>query len=114
MLKEHYVLGVGAGAFDYEMFDLGGFPKPQPAHNTLLGIMCELGVIGAGLFTGMIVATALWIKRLPPENRRLCGFLFFTWLAGGAMLSWEYQKVTWLVFGLLGAIGARAKGAKKY
>jgi O-antigen ligase len=101
LLGDHPVRGVGAGAFAYELFGRGGFAKPRVAHNAILGVLFELGVVGCMLFIGIIAVSFVYVRRLAVNEKRVAQFLLLTWLIGTASLSWEYQKATWLIFGLV-------------
>ena len=109
MLKDHPFVGVGMSAFSYELFGRGGFIKPRTAHNTILAVLFELGIIGCVLFVGIILSILVLSKHLPPPERTLSRFLVFTWLVGGFTHADAYQKATWFLFGLLGAMVVRAR-----
>ena len=95
------VLGVGAGAYGTVLENSGN--KSLPAHNLLLGILVEQGIVGAVLFVGLLVACARNIVRMPPLDRKLWAVVMLTWTVGLMSISIERWKVTWLLFGMLAA-----------
>ena len=108
IIPDHFVLGVGAGAFGPAMLQRGGFSAPMVAHNTLLGTLVDLGTVGFILFTAILVSIGLRGRRLPPAEKRLTWSVLLTWLVGSSGISWEGNKTTWFVFGLLAAAAVRA------
>ncbi|MDP3998355.1 MAG: O-antigen ligase family protein [bacterium] len=95
MIKTHPFLGVGLGNF---LPQLPGFHKDkgtvrflQPAHNVYLMVGAETGLIGLGLFLGLLFLTIqhLWNRyRLTtrPQNRRVKQFYFSILLSFSAIL----------------------------
>ena len=108
LLEGHWLVGVGVGAFRAEAFALGGLPIPMVAHSVPLGILFELGAVGFTLFAGLFVSLMARSGALPRAERWFSRGLLLTWLVGGATLSVEFYKFTWLVFGLLSAMTVRA------
>lgn len=108
LLRDHPLVGLGAGAFAQEVYAQGAFMKPQVAHNVFLGILFDLGVVGCALFASLVVSLFRGLKLLGTPERRLCTFLLATWVIAGASLSHEYRKTTWLVLGFVAAMTPRA------
>jgi O-antigen ligase len=109
--REHPFLGVGMGAFRTSVApELG---QPWAAHNTYLGILVELGLVGMAIFFAVLVAAARGIWALPPPARRLWVVLGVTWGVGVLTLSWEHRKPTWLLLGLLAAQLAASRSARE-
>ena len=101
MFPDRPVLGIGAGAYGTVLENSGN--KSLPAHNLLLGILVEQGIVGAILFVGLLVACARNIVRMPPLDRKLWAVVMLSWTVGLMTLSIERWKVTWLLFGMLAA-----------
>jgi O-antigen ligase len=99
VFREHPFLGVGAGAFSQSV--LPSLLSRQVAHNTLLSLLVELGVIGLGLFCALLGVLVLSANELPWLPKTLWLVSLGVWLVGVSSLSWEMRKPTWLFFGLL-------------
>jgi O-antigen ligase len=100
---QHPVVGVGYGGFA---------PATEPylhnrfmsnAHNLVLGLLVEGGVVGLVLFASMIGACVWTAFRSPPPYRALWSVLLLTWLVGGLSGSPETVKFTWVLFGFIAA-----------
>jgi O-antigen ligase len=98
---DHPVLGVGAGAYG-SLFEIQG-KKFLPAHNIVIGLLVEQGILGLSLFAALLGACVVLICRMPPADRNLWGVLVLCLLIGLMSVSGERWKVTWLLFGLLSA-----------
>ena len=73
------------------------------AHNVVLALLVEYGVIGFALFAGILAATIRASYRAPPPYGALCGVLVLTWLVGAMSINPEGLKFTWVLFGLISA-----------
>jgi O-antigen ligase len=98
------ILGAGAGAFPEAVEPV--LNRPRAAHNVPLSLLVEQGVVGLFLFSSLLLACAWTIAGLPPPERNLWAVLLLTWLIGVMSIDWHYDKVTWLLFGLLAAQSA--------
>jgi O-antigen ligase len=98
---EHPLLGVGAGAYGAILEQRGD--RALPAHNLLLGVLVEEGIVGLFLFTALLAACIVVTVRLPALDRRLWTALLLCWLIGVMSISMERWKVTWVMFALLSA-----------
>jgi hypothetical protein len=49
------------------------------------------------------------LRNVKQTYRRVLAVVLLAWLAGAMSLSWEYQRATWLVFGLVSAAGVRGR-----
>lgn len=96
LLLEDTFFGVGAGAFVSAVHPL--FGRQAVAHNTFLSILFELGLVGFSLFVVFIVILINRIAQARHDYRAFLFFLLFCWSIGAMTLTWEYSKVTWLVF----------------
>lgn len=106
VLADHPVAGVG----------LGGFPEAvarhltyaSVAHNTVLSVLVELGVVGGALFLAALASVLLGAWRGAARDRELVVAVMLTWAVGTSSLTWEYRKTTWfllLVAAVIGALG---------
>jgi hypothetical protein len=73
-----------------------------------LALLVEQGVVGLFLFASLLMACAWTIAGLPAPERKLWTVLIVSWLVGVLSIDWHYDKVTWLLFGLLAAQSAAA------
>lgn len=91
MFVDHPWWGVGWGEFAWHNFSLTGVPGIAPltglynhAHNLVLHLLAETGIVGAALVTGGIV---LWAWHARRELRHPCGFWIWATLAVFALHS---------------------------
>jgi O-antigen ligase len=61
--KEHPLLGVGLGAFSYEVNSLSEYRDPIYAHNLYLELLAETGIIGIGLFMAILFVAIQGLRR---------------------------------------------------
>ena len=109
---DHPFGGAGVGGFREEVFVRGGYFRRQVAHNVVLGILFDLGLVGLSLFALLIGSLLRWFRRLPLQERRVGEFILLTWFVASMMLSLEYRKMTWVLIGALAALTVRmAQGA---
>ena len=118
---ENPLLGLGPGQFpaNYTRYarraavdDLHA--TDRRAHNLVLAMLAEVGIIGTALFAGILVATAIPLMRIRRHARDpadaiiatglLLGILAF--LFAGAFLDLAYARYFWLLLGLAGAAGS--------
>jgi O-antigen ligase len=107
ILQDHAVLGLGVGAFEYEVFQRGIYHIPQVAHSVFLGVLFDLGAVGIIWFVALVLSEFRALKFLAAPEKRFCLFLLLTWLVAGCSLSLEYRKITWLLLGLVAAMTTR-------
>lgn len=101
MIRERPFLGVGAGAFEEGVAPLIG--GTAAAHNLLLDILGEQGIIGLSLYVALLGACAIVISRLPSAERELWAAVMISWFVGVMAINFGVTKATWLLFGLLAA-----------
>ena len=105
VFKDHYVLGVGSGAYPAAVRpSLGtpGVPGHQyVAHNTFLSVLVECGPIGFGLFALLLGTLFLFVWSMPFPERALWWVMMLVWAAGVSTLTWEHNKPTWMIFALI-------------
>jgi O-antigen ligase len=102
--ERHPVIGVGPGGFKAAVAP--ALHNRAAAHNTLLSIGVELGVIGLVVFLLVLCASLVALARAPPLERWLGWGLMLTWGVGSSALSWDYNKATWYVVLVCAALGA--------
>jgi O-antigen ligase len=96
---EHPLIGVGSGAFR------DAIPLDKAAHNTLLGIAVELGVVGLILFLIMLSIVLHSAVRQPKWESRLWLMLLLVWVVSASTIDWAHRKPTLLLMGLIVASG---------
>ena len=101
LFQERPFLGAGAGAFPaaFESVRYG----TAGAHNMLLALLVEQGIVGLCLFASLLGACAWIIIGLPSPDRKLWAVLMLAWLISGMSADSHTDKVTWVLFGLLAA-----------
>ena len=122
-VKERPVLGLGFGSFprvsnelivrtpgvNFQHFELR--PKGSQVHNAYLGTLAELGVVGLALFLGLLISTALALRRTARKARRAGAYFvmrvanalllsLFGWSIASIFLSSETSRPLWIVIGL--------------
>lgn len=102
---EHPWLGIGAGAFPSVVGRRIG--TDLVAHNTLVSVLVQEGLIGISLFLGLAMGL-LYGVRAAVRDRYAYVLTFLTWFIGAMSLTWEQKKVTWFVFALLLLVGHSA------
>ncbi|HUQ93353.1 MAG TPA: O-antigen ligase family protein [Bryobacteraceae bacterium] len=98
---EHPLVGVGGGAF-------GGAvgarrSRELAAHNTMLGVAVEHGLVGLTLFMGVVFSLLRVAWRAPKSERKLWMVSLLAWIVAITTLSWENRELTWLMWGLCSA-----------
>jgi O-antigen ligase len=94
------VMGYGVGGFVRSITpELGD--KALVAHNSFLSVLVEEGLVGLWLYLTMVCSVYFSIRRLPRIERRFALILFATLLTAMMPLTWEDQKATWLIMGIL-------------
>jgi len=101
VLEDRPLLGVGAGAYGASVLKL--LDTPFVAHNTYLSVLVELGVFGGLILFALLSGMLYSITYMEPLEKRLWIVVLFTWMVGASVLTWDYQKCTWLLFGMIAA-----------
>lgn len=91
--------GVGAGAFRAAVTKY--YYKKIVAHNTLLSVLFEQGIVGFTVFSTFMFLIIRDIMLLNPNKRNILIIFFLVWLLGVQMLTFEQSKTTWYVFIIL-------------
>jgi O-antigen ligase len=122
-VKERPVLGLGFGSFpkvsnelivrtpgiNFQHFELR--PKGSQVHNAFLGTLAELGVVGLFLFLGLLISTALALRRTARKAGRAGKYFVMRvanalllsligWSIASVFLSSETSRPLWIVVGL--------------
>ena len=74
-----------------------------PPHNTALAVLVEQGIVGFLVFLALLGACVASIWKLARPERKFWVVLMLSWLVGVMSVHWQYHKLTWLLFGLLGS-----------
>src|SRR5262249_44103218 len=101
VFRNHPFLGVGSGAYGASVLRV--LDVPYVAHNTFLSVLVELVVIGSSLVAALLAGLLYGVSRMVSLERRLWIVLLLTWTVGVSVLTWDYQKTTWLLFGMAAA-----------
>ncbi|MCC6344329.1 MAG: O-antigen ligase family protein [Bryobacterales bacterium] len=101
LFLESPLLGVGPGAFARAISSDGG--SMITAHNAFLEVVVEHGAVGLVLFSGIVVALALSLRRQESLDRRLLTTLLVIWFTACQALSWENREITWALWALCAA-----------
>lgn len=97
----HPLIGVGSGA--YRQADTA---VNQVGHNIVLTLLAEVGLIGFGLYLGMLIACLHSLKRQPDLLRGMWVAMFTSWLFAALLHNWEYRKQTWWMIAMIAVCGA--------
>jgi len=110
VIASHPMLGVGVGNFAEFAIEYSTLIAAHSAvqgevsgvaHNMLLGITSELGLVGLILFLGVLFF--LFRTALPIAQRSALGTGIFlgliVFMLAGMTLTWEYHKITYVLFG---------------
>jgi len=97
--REHPLAGVGAGGFAAAVEPT--LHQEMVAHQVLLSILVEDGIVGFCLFVAMLAAPLMPVPRLPPLQRRFSIVLFLTLAVASMSISWDNRKQFWFVLGVL-------------
>jgi O-antigen ligase len=131
MVEDRPLEGVGAGNFPvasiHYLLQPGALARddfvitsPKVAHNTLLQVLAETGVVGAALFTGILlfcvlstIAAARRYQRDGNERMELLARGLFVaivgYLVAAFFISENYSKLMWLLLALGPAVHAVAR-----
>lgn len=89
------ILGVGSGAFS------AASTLKTLAHNTIISILSETGVIGLILFSTIISIALVEAYKMPRMESRFWISILFLWALGSSSVSWEFRKPTWFLLTML-------------
>jgi O-antigen ligase len=104
VFEDHYLLGIGAGTYPIAMGPAIGVE--MVAHNTYLSVLTDMGLIGFGVFMGMVTLCLRVVWRMPRMERRMWQIMMLALGAGIFALSWDINKNLWLMLGLAMAHGS--------
>ncbi|MGH3413564.1 MAG: O-antigen ligase family protein [Marmoricola sp.] len=105
LIHAHPVVGIGAGAFRTAAVGVN-----QVGHNVAFSLLAEIGVVGFSLFVAVVVVSLRSAGRAAGSMRGLWYSLFAAWMYAALLHNWEYRKLTWLLFVLMVASSATARG----
>ncbi|MBT2667489.1 O-antigen ligase family protein [Bacillus sp. ISL-4] len=104
IFKEHPLVGVGIGAFPSALYEKIGLN--MVAHNVYVSISAELGLVGFFIWIMITISSLIVIYRLNSAERNFYLSLLVVLIIGSLTLSWEYSKITWLIFSCLASMNA--------
>lgn len=87
---EHPIIGVGSSAF------AASNETGKVAHNFILSLLSELGLIGCGLFVFVLVIAAYHSLQQSKWSSRMWLTILTIWMMGALTHNWEYRKQTWM------------------
>lgn len=90
-IANHPLLGVGGGTHRQ-----AARVTQKVAHNFVLGLGVEVGLVGLALFCLPLAVAALEVRKLPRWDQRMWLVLFGMWLLNNLTHNWEDSKQTWL------------------
>jgi O-antigen ligase len=87
----HPWVGVGSGVFRTAATDTG-----KLAHNFVISILVELGIIGFLLYATVLAMAIYHALDQRARSRQLWLTMLMVWIIGATTHNWEYRKQTWL------------------
>ena len=105
VLKQHPLLGVGAGAYPEAVRPWLGTPglagHSYVAHNTFLSVLVECGLVGFSFYSLMWLVACVFVWTLPAAERALWAVALVVWAIGVSTLTWEQYKPSWLILAFI-------------
>jgi len=105
VLKQHPLLGVGAGAYPEAVRPWLGTPglagHSYVAHNTFLSVLVECGLVGFSFYCLMWLVACVFVWTLPAAERALWAVALVVWAIGVSTLTWEQYKPSWLILAFI-------------
>jgi O-antigen ligase len=114
VIDSHRILGVGAGNYAEATLDYSPTVQAHSAarateegglvgvaHNTLLGVATQLGLVGLILYLGILffAFTTAWLIAQTSDLGTGIFLGLMVVLIGGMALTWENQKIVFILFG---------------
>lgn len=101
---KHPAIGTGSGSFSTLMNEAG--LVATVAHNSLISIAAELGIIGLVLYLGALISATRPALAAGGNTRWFALLLIAAALPSFLLASFEDDKVTWIVIAMLAATSA--------
>lgn len=95
VVAEHPLFGIGSAAIK-EVID-----RQQAAHNFVLSVTSELGLIGLSFFAIILLLVFYHGWRQDRQFRYLWLTVLLVWLVGASVHNFEHRKQTWVFFSLV-------------
>jgi len=95
VFSEHPLLGVGSGAFR------SAIELNKSAHNFVLSLLVEVGIIGFGLFAVILAMAVYYASHQERLRSRMWMTILLVWVLGAASHNWVDKKQTWLLLSLV-------------
>jgi O-antigen ligase len=96
--------GYGAGTFA----QAARLAREDTAHNTIMAVLVTGGLVGAGIFLGVVAGICAAIARTSGVLRIALGTTLMVLLVTSMVGSVEENRITWLLFGLAALAGRLA------
>ena len=104
--------GFGTGSFLAEISSRGGPAKV--AHNTYVGVLFDLGLVGFGFCTVFVMLLIRGIWSMPNTGRGLWFTVLAVWAIGAMSGSYEYTKLAWFLFAMILAQSVALRSAGSF
>lgn len=101
------LVGAGAGSFA----DAAGLAPIDTAHNTVMAVAVNSGLLGLALAAGILAAAVEALLYARGVLRLAFGTALVVWAATASVASVEGNRTTWLLFGLIAFAGRLAQQA---
>ena len=72
----------------------------------------ETGLVGISLFLAVLAMVFAERRRLVRSDRLMWSAVCGVWLVGVVALSWEFQKTTWVLMGLIASYAAAERQSR--
>ena len=86
--------------------DAGGATSPNVSHNTFITVLVEGGIIGATLIATFWILLFRSVLTRPRREKYFWFTVFAIWLVSSMAITVEYEKFTWLLYGIIMAFCA--------
>jgi len=95
------LLGTGAGSFS----SASGLNPLDTAHNTVLSILADGGLVALALFVAVVAFTVQATLKARRPMRACMAIALLIWLVASLVATVEENRTTWFLFGLIAAAG---------
>ncbi len=98
--EDNPIFGYGAGAYPIEVQKFLGYS--MLAHNSYISVLVERGLIGLCVYISIILLSIWRCLQFSSTVKLLWLSVLTIFLLGTSGLTWEYNKITWFIFAMLG------------
>src|SRR5512144_162579 len=96
LFRAHPFGGIGGGAFRE-----GALESRKVAHNLVVALLAEVGLVGFTLFALLMILVAVSAWRQPGGLGGMWTTVLLCWVLAAMLHNWEYRKQTWFFFALI-------------